>query len=147
MTTRMNTIVNNSKRNLFSTSYIVSGLEGMSHAAFEQFNKIRTAYYQGEDISNNWEFAPCFLLALREHFAALGKQYDVECMDSVILSMNWLFDGASYQTFYRNSEKHMEVVVKQYNGNEELPDKVYNTSNKQNLEVLRDLCLPMVYNW
>lgn len=147
MTTRMNTIVNNSKRNLFSTSYIVSGLEGMSHAAFEQFNKIRTAYYQGEDISNNWEFAPCFLLALREHFAALGKQYDVECMDSVILSMNWLFDGASYQTFYRNSEKHMEVVVKQYNGNEELPDKAYNTSNKQNLEVLRDLCLPMVYNW
>jgi hypothetical protein len=41
----------------------------------------------------------------------------------------------------------MEVVVKQYNGNEELPDKVYNTSNKQNLEVLRGLCLPMVYNW
>lgn len=147
MTTRMNTIVNNSKRNLFSTSYIVSGLEGMSHAAFEQFNKIRTAYYQGEDISNNWEFAPCFLLALREHFAALGKQYDVECVESVILSMDWLFDGASYQTFYRNSEKHMEVVVKQYNGNEELPDKVYNTSNKQNLEVLRDRCLPMVYNW
>lgn len=147
MTTRMNTIVNKSKKNTFGTSYIVSGLSPLSHKAFEQFNKIRTAYYQGEDISNNWEFAPCFLLALREHFAALGKQYDVECMDSVILSMNWLFDGASYQTFYRNSEKHMEVVVKQYNGNEELPDKIFNTSNKQNLEVLRDCCLPMVYNW
>lgn len=147
MTTRMNTIVNNSKRNLFSTSYVVSGLEGMSHAAFEQFNKIRTAYYQGEDISNNWKFAPCFLIALREHFIALGKQYDVECMDSVILSMDWLFDGANYQTFYRHSIDHQEITIKQYNGNEEVTPKVYNTSNKQNLEVLRDLCLPMVYNW
>lgn len=147
MTTRMNTVVNNSKCNLFSTSYVVSGLEGMSHAAFKQFNKIRTAYYQGEDISNNWEFAPCFLIALREHFKALNEQYDVECMDSIILSMDWLFDGASYQTFYRHSEKHQEITIKQYNGNEEVSPKVYNTSNKQNLEVLRDLCLPMVYNW
>ena len=147
MTTRMNTIVNNSKRNLFSTSYVVSGLEGMSHAAFEQFNKIRTAYYQGEDISNNWEYPPCFLIALREHFKALNEQYDAECVESVILSMDWLFDGAKYQTFYRKSVDHQEVVIKQYNGNEELPDKIFNTSNKQNLEVLRDMCLPMVYNW
>ena len=143
----MTTTINNSKKNRNSTSYIVSGLDGMSHAAFEQFNKIRTAYYNREDISNNWEYPPCFLIALREHFAALGKQYDVECMDSIILSMDWFFDGASYQTFYRNSENHMKVVVKRYNGNEELPDKIFNTSNKQNLEVLRDLCLPMVYNW
>ena len=147
MTTRMNTIVNNSKRNLFSTSYVVSGLEGMSHAAFEQFNKIRTAYYQGEDISNHWEFAPCFLLALREHFKALNEQYNVECVESIILSMDWMFDGASYQTFYRHSIDHQEITIKQYNGNEEVTPKVYNTSNKQNLEVLRDLYLPMVYNW
>ena len=147
MTTRMNTIVNNSKRNLFSTSYVVSGLEGMSHAAFEQFNKIRTAYYQGEDISNHWEFAPCFLLALREHFKALNEQYNVECVESIILSMDWMFDGASYQAFYRHSIDHQEITIKQYNGNEEVTPKVYNTSNKQNLEVLRDLYLPMVYNW
>ena len=68
-------------------------------------------------------------------------------MDSVILSMDWLFDGANYQTFYRKSEDHQKVVIKQYNGNEELPGKVFNTSNAQNLEVLRDMCLPMVYNW
>lgn len=147
MTTRMNTTINNSKKNRNSTSYIVSGLDGMSHAAFEQFNKIRTAYYNREDISNSWEYPPCFLIALREHFAALGKQYDVECMDSVILFMDWFFDGANYQTFYRKPEDHQEVAIKQYNGNEELPDKIYNISNKQNLEVLRDLCLPMVYNW
>ena len=147
MTTRMNTTINNSKKNRNSTSYIVSGLDGMSHAAFEQFNKIRTAYYNREDISNNWEYPPCFLIALREHFKALNEQYDVECMDSVILSMDWLFDGANYQTFYRKSEDHQEVVVKQYDGNEELPDRVFNTSNKQNLEILRDICLPMVYNW
>lgn len=147
MTTRMNTIINNSKRNLFSTSYVVSGLEGMSHAAFEQFSKIRTAYYQGEDISNNWEFAPCFLLALREHFKALNEQYNVECVESIILSMDWMFDGTSYQTFYRHSIDHQEITIKQYNGNEEVTPKVYNTSNKQNMKVLRDLCLPMVYNW
>ena len=147
MTTRMNTTINNSKKNRNSTSYIVSGLDGMSHAAFEQFNKIKTAYYNREDISNNLEYPPCFLVALREHFAALGEQYDVECMDSVILSMDWLFDGANYQTFYRKSEDHQEVVVKEYDGNEELPGRVFNTSNAQNLEVLRNMCLPMVYNW
>ena len=84
---------------------------------------------------------------LREHFIALGKKYDVECVESVILSMDWLFDGTKYQTFYRRSDEHMEITIKQYNGNEEVTPKVYNTSNKQNLEVLRDLCLPMVYNW
>lgn len=147
MTTRMNIAIDNSKKNRNSTIYIVSGLDGLSHKAFEQFNKIRTAYYQGEDISNNWEFAPCFLLALREHFKALNEQYDVECVESIILSMDWMFDGASYQTFYRHSIDHQEVVIKQYNGNEEMEPKVFNTSNKQNMEVLRDLCLPMVYNW
>ena len=147
MTTRMNTTIDNSKKNRNSTSYIVSGLDGMSHAAFEQFNKIRTAYCQGEDISNNWEFAPCFLLALREHFKALNEQYNVECVESIILSMDWMFDGASYQTFYRHSIDHQEVVIKQYNGNEEMEPKVFNTSNKQNMEVLRNFCLPMVYNW
>lgn len=147
MTTHMNTAMDNSKKNVFGTSFVVEGLNGLSHKAFVEFHKLRTAYWNNEDISNSWEYPPCFLIALREHFAALGKQYDVECMDSIILSMNWLFDGVSYQTFYQNSENHMKVVVKQYNGNEELPDKVYNTSNKQNLEVLRDLCLPMVYNW
>lgn len=147
MTTRMNIAIDNSKKNRNSTSYIVSGLDGMSHAAFEQFNKIRTAYYNREDISNNWEYPPCFLVALREHFKALNEQYDAECVESVILSMDWLFDGAKYQTFYRKSVDHQEVVIKQYNGNEELPDKIFNTSNKQNLEVLRDMCLPMVYNW
>lgn len=147
MTTRMNIAIDNSKKNRNSTSYIVSGLDGMSHAAFEQFNKIRTAYYNREDISNNWEYPPCFLVALREHFKALNEQYDAECVESVILSMDWLFDGAKYQTFYRKSVDHQEVVIKQYNGNEELPDKIFNTSNKQNLEVLKDMCLPMVYNW
>lgn len=147
MTTRMNIAIDNSKKNRNSTSYIVSGLDGMSHAAFEQFNKIRTAYYNREDISNNWEYPPCFLVALREHFKALNEQYDAECVESVILSMDWLFDGAKYQTFYRKSVDHQEVVIKQYNGNEELPDKIFNTSNKQNLEVLRGMCLPMVYNW
>lgn len=147
MTTHMNTAIDNSKKNVFSTTFVVEGLSGLSHKAFVEFHKLRTAYWNNEDISNSWEYPPCFLIALREHFAALGKQYDVECVESVILSMDWLFDGASYQTFYRNSENHMKVVVKQYNGNEELPDKVYNTSNKQNLEVLRGLCLPMVYNW
>ena len=68
-------------------------------------------------------------------------------MDSVILSMDWLFDGTNYQTFYRESEDHQKVIVKQYDGNEELPGRVFNTSNAQNLEVLRDMCLPMVYNW
>lgn len=147
MTTRMNIVIDNSKKNRNSTTYIVSGLDGLSHKAFEQFNKIRTAYYQGEDISNNWEFAPCFLLVLREHFKALNEQYNVECVESIILSMDWMFDGASYQTFYRHSIDHQEITIKQYNGNEEVTPKVYNTSNKQNLEVLRDLCLPMVYNW
>lgn len=147
MTTRMNTVMDNSKKNVFGTSFILSGLSPMSHKGFMEFNKLRTAYYNNEDISNSWEFSPCFLIALREHFIALGKKYDVENVESVILSMNWLFDGTSYQTFYRNSENHMEVVVKQYNGNEEVSPKVYNTSNKQNLEVLRDICLPMVYNW
>lgn len=147
MTTRMNIAIDNSKKNRNSTTYIVSGLDGLSHKAFEQFNKIRTAYYQGEDISNNWEFAPCFLLALREHFKALNEQYNVECVESIILSMDWMFDGAKYQTFYRRSEKHQEITIKQYDGNNELPNKVYNASNKQNLEVLRDICLPMVYNW
>ena len=147
MTTRMNTIINNSKKNRNSTSYIVSGLDGMSHAAFEQFNKIRTAYYNREDISNNWEYPPCFLIALREHFVSVGSQYDVECLESVILSLDWLFDGASYQTFYRSNFEHQEITIKQYNDNKEVSPKVYNTSNKQNLEVLRDLCLPMVYNW
>lgn len=147
MTTRMNIAIDNSKKNRNSTTYIVSGLDGLSHKAFEQFNKIRTAYYQQEDISNNWEYPPCFLIALREHFKALNEQYDAECVESVILSMDWLFDGAKYQTFYRKSVDHQEVVIKQYDGNEELPDKIFNTSNKQNLEVLRDLCLPMVYNW
>lgn len=64
----MTTTINNSKKNRNSTSYIVNGLDGMSHAAFEQFNKIRTAYYNREDISNNWEYPPCFLVALYEHF-------------------------------------------------------------------------------
>lgn len=147
MTTRMNIAIDNSKKNRNSTTYIVSGLYGLSHKAFEQFNKIRTAYYQQEDISNNWEYPPCFLIALREYFKALNEQYDAECVESVILSMDWLFDGAKYQTFYRKSVDHQEVVIKQYDGNEELPDKIFNTSNKQNLEVLRDMCLPMVYNW
>lgn len=147
MTTRMNIAIDNSKKNRNSTTYIVSGLYGLSHKAFEQFNKIRTAYYQQEDISNNWEYPPCFLIALREHFKALNEQYDAECVESVILSMDWLFDGAKYQTFYRKSVDHQEVVIKQYDGNEELPDKIFNISNKQNLEVLRDMCLPMVYNW
>lgn len=147
MTTRMNIVIDNSKKNRNSTTYIVSGLDGLSHKAFEQFNKIRTAYYQQDDISNNWECPPCFLIALREHFKALNEQYDAECVESVILSMDWLFDGAKYQTFYRKSVDHQEVVIKQYDGNEELPDKIFNTSNKQNLEVLRDMCLPMVYNW
>lgn len=147
MTTRMNITINNSKKNRNSTSYIVSGLSGMSHAAFEQFNKIRTAYYNREDISNNWEYPPCFLIVLREHFKALNEQYNVECVESIILSMDWLFDGANYQTFYRKSEDHQEVVIKQYDGNKELSDKIFNTSNKQNLEILRDICLPMVYNW
>lgn len=147
MTTRMNTTIDNSKKNRNSTTYIVSGLDGLSHKAFEQFNKIRTAYYQGEDISNNWEFAPCFLLALREHFKALNEQYNMECVESIILSMDWLFDGASYQTFYRRHDEHQEVTIKQYNGDKEMAPKVYNTSNAQNLEVLRDICLPMVYNW
>lgn len=147
MTTRMNIVIDNSKKNRNSTTYIVSGLDGLSHKAFEQFNKIRTAYYQQDDISNNWEYPPCFLIALREHFKALNEQYDAECVESVILSMDWLFDGAKYQTFYRKSVDHQEVVIKQYDGNEELPDKIFNTSNKQNLEVLRDMCLPMVYNW
>ena len=146
MTTHMNTAIDNSKKNRNSTSYIVSGLDGMSHAAFEQFNKIRTAYYNREDISNNWEYHPCFLVALYEHFQKTSP-LDAEDVQSVIMSMNWLFDGANYQTFYRNSENHMEVVVKQYNGNEELPDKVYNTSNKQNLEVLRDLSTSVVLNY
>ena len=147
MTTRMNIAIDNSKKNRNSTSYIVSGLDGMSHAAFEQFNKIRTAYYNREDISNNWKYPPCFLIALREHFKALNEQYNVECVESIILSTDWMFDGASYQTFYRHSIDHQEVVIKQYNGNEEMEPKVFNTSNKQNMEVLRDLCLPMVYNW
>ena len=147
MTTHMNTVINNSKKNRNSTSYIVSGLDGMSHAAFEQFNKIRTAYYNREDISNNWEYPPCFLIALHEHFVSVGSQYDVECLESVILSLDWLFDGTSYQTFYRRNFEHQEITIKQYNGNKEVSPKVYNTSNKQNLEVLRDLCLPMVYNW
>lgn len=147
MTTRMNKIIDNSKKNRNSTSYIISGLDGMSHAGFVEFNKLRTAYYNHEDISNNWEYPPCFLIALREHFVAIGSQYDTECVESVILSMDWLFDGANYQTFYRRSDDHMEVTIKQYNGNEEAEPKVYNTSNKQNLEVLRDICLPMVYNW
>lgn len=147
MTTHMNTAMDNSKKNVFGTSFVLSGLSPMSHKGFVEFNKLRTAYYNNEDISNRWEYPPCFLIALREHFAALGKQYDVECVESVILSMDWLFNGASYQTFYRNSENHMKVVVKQYNGNEELPDKMFNISNEQNLEVLKDLCLPMVYNW
>lgn len=147
MTTRMNTAINNSKKNVFGTTFVVEGLSGLSHKAFVEFHKLRTAYYQGEDISNNWEFAPCFLLALQEHFKALNEQYDAECVESVILSMDWLFDGAKYQTFYRKSVDHQEVVIKQYDGNEELPDKIFNTSNKQNLEVLRDICLPMVYNW
>jgi hypothetical protein len=147
MTTRMNTTINNSKKNVFGTTFVVEGLSGLSHKSFVEFHKLRTAYWNNEDISNNWKYPPCFLIALREHFLAVGQQYDAECVESVILSMDWLFDGVSYQTFYRNSENHMEIVVKQYNGNEELPDKVFNTSNKQNLEVLRDLCLPMVYNW
>lgn len=147
MTTRMNIAIDNSKKNRNSTSYIVSGLDGMSHAAFEQFNKIRTAYYQQKDISNNWEYPPCFLVALREYFKALNEQYNVECVESIILSMDWLFDEASYQTFYRHSIDHQEVVIKQYDGNEEMEPKVFNTSNKQNMEVLRDLCLPLVYNW
>lgn len=146
MTTRMNTTINNSKKNRNSTSYIVSGLDGMSHAAFEQFNKIRTAYYNREDISNNWEYPPCFLIALREHFKALNEQYDVECVESIILSMDWMFDGMSYQTFYKNDEKPTTVTVKQYSGNEEIAPKEY-ISSKQCLEVLRDICLPMVYNW
>lgn len=146
MTTRMNIAIDNSKKNRNSTTYIVSGLDGLSHKAFEQFNKIRTAYYQGEDISNNWEFAPCFLLALREHFKALNEQYNVECVESIVLSMDWMFDGMSYQTFYKNDEKPTTVTVKQYSGNEEIAPKEY-ISSKQCLEVLRDLCLPMVYNW
>lgn len=146
MTTRMNTTINNSKKNRNSTSYIVSGLDGMSHAAFEQFNKIRTAYYNREDVSNNWEYPPCFLIALREHFKALNEQYDVECVESIILSMDWMFDGMSYQTFYKNDEKLTTVTVKQYSGNEEIAPKEY-ISSKQCLEVLRDICLPMVYNW
>lgn len=147
MTTHMNTAIDNSKKNVFGTTFVVEGLSGLSHKAFVEFHKLRTAYWNNEDISNSWEYPPCFLIALREHFAALGKQYDVECVESVILSMDWLFDGASYQTFYRNSENHMKIVVKQYNGNEKLPDKMFNISNEQNLEVLKDLCLPMVYNW
>lgn len=147
MTTRMNTTIDNSKKNVFGTSFVLSGLSPMSHKGFMEFNKLRTAYYNNEDISNSWEFSLCFLIALREHFIALGKKYDVECVESVILSMDWLFDGASYQTFYRNSENHQEITIKQYDGNKEVEPKVYNTSNKQNLEMLRDLCLPMVYNW
>lgn len=147
MTTHMNTAIDNSKKNVFGTTFVVEGLSGLSHKAFVEFHKLRTAYWNNEDISNSWEYPPCFLIALREHFAALGEQYDAECVESVILSMDWLFDGAKYQPFYRKSVDHQEVVIKQYDGNEELPDKIFNTSNKQNLEVLRDLCLPMVYNW
>ena len=147
MTTRMNTVMDNSKKNVFGTTFVVEGLSGLSHKAFVEFHKLRTAYWNNEDISNIWEYPPCFLIALREHFAALGKQYDVECMDSVILSMDWLFDGAQYQTFYRNSESHQEITIKQYDGNKEVEPKVFNTSNKQNIEILRNICLPMVYNW
>ena len=146
MTTRMNIAIDNSKKNRNSTTYIVSGLNGLSHKAFEQFNKIRTSYYNREDISNNWEYPPCFLIALREHFKALNEQYDVECVESIILSMDWMFDGMSYQTFYKNDEKPTTVTVKQYSGNEEIAPKEY-ISSKQCLEVLRDICLPMVYNW
>ena len=147
MTTHMNTAMDNSKKNGFGTSFVVEGLNGLSHKSFMEFHKLRTAYWNNEDISNNWEYPPCFLIALREHFVAIHSQYDVECLDSIILSMNWLFDGASYQTFYRCSEEHQEVTIKKYNGNEEVEPEIYNTSNKQNLEVLRDLCLHMVYNW
>lgn len=146
MTTRMNIAIDNSKKNRNSTTYIVSGLDGLSHKSFEQFNKIRTAYYQQKDISNNWEYPPCFLVALREHFKALNEQYDVECVESIILSMDWMFDGMSYQTFYKNDEKPTTVTIKQYSGNEEIAPKEY-ISSKQCLEVLRDICLPMVYNW
>ena len=148
MTTRMNIITDNSKRNIFSSMFIVKGLSPLSPSAYEEFTKIRKAYCEkGGDISDNWEYPPCFLIALREYFVATGSQWDVENMESVILSMDWLFDGVSYQTFYRKNWEHQEITIKQYNGNEEMEPKVYNTSNKQNLEVLRDLCLPMVYNW
>lgn len=145
--TTMNTVINNSKRNVFSSSFIVKGLSPLSPTAFAEFDKIRKAYENYEPIDNNWEYPPCFLVALREHFIALGRQYDAENVESVILSMDWLFDGASYQTFYRRSDEHQEITLKCYEGNEEIAPKVYNTSNKQNIEVLRNLCLPMVYNW
>lgn len=145
MTTRMNTTINNSKKNRNSTSYIVSGLDGMSHAAFEQFNKIRTAYYNREDISNNWEYPSCFLVALYEHFQKTSP-LDAEDVQSVIMSMNWLFDGAQYQTFYKNDEKPTTVTIKQYRGNEEVtPIEI--TSFDKAFEAIRDMCLPMVYNW
>lgn len=147
MTTYMNTAIDNSKKNVSLSSFAVEGLSPLSPAAFAEFNKLRDAYQKKMDISNNWEYSPCFLMALREHFIAIEQQYDVECVESVILSMDWFFDGPLYQTFYRNSLYHQEIIIKQYDGIKELEPKKYNISNKQNLEVLRDLCLPMVYNW
>lgn len=145
--TIINTAIDNSKKNTSLSSFVVEGLSPLSPKAFAEFDKLRNAYENYETIDNSWEYPPCFLVALREHFLASGKEYDAKNIESVILSMDWLFDGVSYQTFYRHNEEHQKVTIKQYNGNNELSDEVYSTSNLHNLEVLRDMCLPMVYNW
>lgn len=86
-----------------------------------------------------------FLVALYEHFQKTSP-LDAEDVQSVIMSMNWLFDGAQYQTFYKNDEKPTTVTIKQYRDNEEVtPIEI--TSFDKAFEAIRDMCLPMVYNW
>lgn len=137
------TTINNKKN---GTTFAVTGLErALSAEAFVEYYKLYEAYLAEEDISNNWRYNPIFLIALYERFKRTSP-YDAECVQNVILSMDWLFDGASVQTFYRKSVEHMTVLVKQYKGNEELLPKEYTNSN-QCFEVIRDMCLPMIYNW
>lgn len=46
----------------------------------------------------------------------------------------------------KNDEKPTTVTIKQYRGNEEVtPIEI--TSFDKAFEAIRDMCLPMVYNW
>lgn len=127
-------------------TFIVSGLAPMSTKAFKAFNLTRIAYYQGRDFLVDWHYDAIFSVALYEHFLKVSPA-DAKRVKDIILSADWIFDGSNIYTSYRKyNDPNPTVIVRQYGNSEELTPKEYH-GRETCFEVLRDICLPAVYNW
>lgn len=138
MSTTMSTMKN-------TIAFNAEGLSPLSFEAFKSFDKTRKAYLAGEDFFR-WDFDPCMAVALYEHFIHISPK-DAERVKSIILAMDWLIEPTYGQVFYRKKgDINISVTVKRYGDHEELEPAEYGGA-KVCFEVLRDLLLPMVYNW